>query len=388
MKRKKIFLLILFLQILSYSAESISFRALVELASKDIKKNIYLDKDIKDYEMVLNLAKYQQKGEFFELFESILEENSYSLKYNQKGFYTVVGIGASTQASFPPLNPATKIHFYTYKVKNLTGEEVASAFSVMPNLVYKYLPKSDMIAYSATKEQHSFLKLSLSSTDNTVHHKSIKITIFYTDYEKLQDLGTKISSLGIDLDNIITKSKSNTFSDVSYSLTNSIEFKGYISSLARKGYIDIKQSPTMLLTSGVPTSFKSVKTIPFINSTTTIEDTKESKTEDIQYKDIGLQVFINPKIKKDTVYLDLNLTVEELLDLNSNKPITQKISYMNSVKLSKDAPVLLTGLKKEVLDTTVQTTPIFKNIPIFQDIFKHKSSIKKTKDLNILIEVI
>ena len=135
-------------------------------------------------------------------------------------------------------------------------------------------------------------------------------------------------------------------------------------------------------------SFKSVKTIPFINSTTTIEDTKESKTEDIQYKDIGLQVFINPKIKKDTVYLDLNLTVEELLDLNSNKPITQKISYMNSVKLSKAAPILLTGLKKEVLDTTVQTTPIFKNIPIFQDIFKHKSSIKKTKDLNILIEVI
>ena len=383
---KKIMLILSLLVSSLCSAESISFRELVELASKDIKKNIYIDKNIEDYQMVLNIAKYQQKGEIFDLFEFVLEDNNMTLEYNKKGFYTVSD--SSSTISFPAVDPATKIHFYTYKVKNITNKDVEEALSVMPQVVYKYLPQSDMIAYSATEEQHNFIKLSLSSTDNTVKQRAIKITIFYINKEAIKDQGLKISSLGVDFDNILTKEFSTTNSDITYTLNNAVEFKAYLSALSSKGYINIKQSPTMLLTNGVETSFKSVKNIPYISTTATVEDTKESTKEEVEYKDVGLQIKITPKIKNNYVWLDLNLISEEILDLNNDKPITQKIEYLNSVKVLNDTPILLTGLKKEVETTVKEIVPFFKNVPIFQDVFKHNSKNKSVDELNILIEVV
>ncbi len=376
MKRKILILLVVLAN--SFADTTISFNQLVALAAKDSHKNIYLDKSIKDYEITLNLSNHQKKGEIFELFKDVLADNLFELKYNQaKDYYTVVeGVGFNAQ-KFESVDPAVVIHFYSYRVRNLTAKDISSALSIFPNITYKYLPSSNLIAYSATLQQHKDIKKIIHQFDNNIKSKDIRITIFLSSSNFDYSQGTDISKFGIEIDS------SNTFQ-----IRDALQFSAYISSMAEKGDVKIVQSPRFHLLNGVETAFKSVKTIPYINTTATVEDAKQSTTEEVEYRDVGLQLRLFPTIKKDFVYLDINLTSEEVLDLNNDKPITQKIEYMSSVRVLEDKSILLTGLNKSNTSTVVNSVPLFNSIPIVGGLFSLNSKDNTYMHLNILIESI
>ncbi len=371
-----------------FGSEVVDFDQLVEMASKDVDTNIYLDNSLKDsYEVQLNLSKNPKEGEIFAYFTDILDENNLTLRYNQKfRFYTVVNKKKKREPQFfPEVDPKTKIHFYTYKIKNVTNKDVASALSVMPGIVYKYLPQSDMIAYSATQEQHRFVLESLRNTDNKSLQRSIKITIFATTKGKVKEAGTYIEKAGISFD---TSVFFGNVSDISSAINNIAQFKANMKFMEDNDYIEIFQAPTMLLTNGIEAKFNSVKTVPYLETTSTISDAKTSSTESYNYKDVGLQINVLPKIKKDKIFIDLNLTSEEVLDLNDNRPITQKLTYTNSVVVTKRSPVLLTGFKKTIKSTAGSKIPLLGDIPLFGLLFNFERKKKETVVINILIEVV
>ncbi len=379
---------VLFLSSITFSSETIDFDQLVELASKDASTNIYLDNSLKDeYEIILNLNDNPKNGEIFAFFKEVLLENNLTLRYNSKyNFYTVVNKKKKRVPQvFPELDPAKKIHFYTYKIQNVTNKDVSSALSVMPDVIFKYLPQSDMIAYSATEEQHNFINLSLHNTDNHSKQRSIKITIFATTKGKLKEAGTHIEKFGIEFDNSVFFGN---VSELDSAINNIVQFKANMKFMEEHNYIEIYQSPTMLLTNGIEAKFNSVKTVPYLASTATIQDAQASTTESYSYKDVGLQVRILPKIKKNKIYLDLNLISEELLDINNNRPITQKLTYQNSVVVSKRLPVLLTGFKKTLTVKSGSKVPLLGDIPLFGSLFNFERSNRETVVVNILIEVV
>jgi len=364
-----------------YSDSTISLKDLIKLASQDLNKNIYSSSTLPDLDIFYNAEYNQTKKENFYLLESILFENSYSINPDPlQKFYiikkevdenlTQINITAAAEAK-----EASKIHFYTYEVENVTNKDVADALSVFPNIKYKYLPQSDMIAYSATQEQHEFIINTLSNADNSVKQIPIKLTIFYTSKDISFDQGMSIEKLGLSLD-----------SQNAYTLSNIFQFKAYVSSLQTQGYAKIDQSPTLLLVNGSETLFKSVKNIPYLDSSASVTNVQQAVTEQYNYKDVGLQIKILPKIKDNYVFLDINLLSEDLLDFNDGKPLTQKLEYVNSVMVSKDKPLLLTGFKKNSRSWDKSSVPIFSQIPLLRDIFSKNNRGEGFDYLSILIE--
>ena len=151
---------------------------------------------------------------------------------------------------------------------------------------------------------------------------------------------------------------------------------------------NISQSPTVRLTNGVKSTVTSVMNVPYLKTTSTVDAQTNSVTEQYDYKDIGLQINILPKIKNDWVYLNLNLISEELISLDDDKPITQKITYKNSVKLTKGKPILLTGIKKVSKHFEKSGIPLLQAFPLIGQLFRKKSVRNEEQNINILIEVI
>jgi type II secretory pathway component GspD/PulD (secretin) len=98
--------------------------------------------------------------------------------------------------------------------------------------------------------------------------------------------------------------------------------------------------------------------------------------------------YINPKIKGNSVFLNLELVSEELLNQNDNKPITQKITYKNYVKVKRGKPILLTGIKKVSQSLERDGVPILSDLPIIGQLFKSRSKKDSELNINIMIELV
>ena len=305
-----------------FSSELMSFKKLTELASKDLGKNIYLDKDLPKYSVEFNLVDHQKKGEVYEFYKIVLFENDMILQYNRRGdFYFIKEKKPTVEplvAPEPmPVHETLKLHYYTYKIKHITNEDVVDSMAIFPNVKYKYLKQSDMIAYSATRRDHESVKRILRRSDNEVLHKTIKITLFAINKKNLLAFGSSINAFEYNFDGsfdgIISAFRSGNASV--FELKDNFAIGFTLHALQGHSLADIFQSPTMRLTNGVESSVTSVMNVPYLQTTAMVDSTTNSVTEQYEYKDIGLQIKVMPKIKDDWIYLNLNLISEELLSL-------------------------------------------------------------------------
>ncbi len=337
----------------------------------------------------------------YEFYKIVLFEHDLYLQYNRKGkFYWVKKMEKELEATPPALiHESLKLHYYTYKIKNITNQDVVDAMTIFQNVKYKYLKQSDVIAYSATRSTHEQIVKILRRSDNKVKHSTVKITLFAMNDKNIKSWGSDIHQLNFsaDISNVTTKAN-NMIDSVLDSLTSkkTSSFKLNTNSLfsftlhALKGHslVDILQEPTIRLTNGVESVVTSVMNVPYLKTTAKTDSTTNSVTESYDYKDIGLQIRINPKIKDDWVYLELDLISEELLSLDDDKPITQKITYRNTIKVEKYKPILLTGIKKVSKRFEKNGIPILSDIPILGQLFKEHSNATEEQNINILIELL
>ena len=388
----KVLLLLSSVVITAYSSELITFKKLTELASNDLGKNIYLDKDLPKYSVEFNLVDYQKKGQVYEFYKIVLFENDLLLQYNNSGdFYFIKEKKKELVAKEPlPIHETKKLHYYTYKIKHITNEDVVNAMTIFPNVKFKYLKQSDIIAYSATLSDHNQVKKILRKADNKVLHKTVKLTMFSINKNRLKEVGSDLSKFQLDVDLTLGGIVDNlvTENTTVFNLTNTAYVSLALRAMEAYSVANISQSPTVRLTNGVKSTVTSVMNVPYLKTTSTVDAQTNSVTEQYDYKDIGLQINILPKIKNDWVYLNLNLISEELISLDDDKPITQKITYKNSVKLTKGKPILLTGIKKVSKHFEKSGIPLLQAFPLIGQLFRKKSVRNEEQNINILIEVI
>lgn len=396
-KTKRALVFLISLVSLLHADALMSFKELTKLASEDLGKNIYLDKELPDYSVEINLADHQKRGEVYEFFKIVLFENNLHLQYNKRGdFFFIKEVKKKPEplvAVEPmPVHKTLKMHYYTYRIKNITNKDVVEAMAIFPNVIFKFLKQSDMIAYSATRSDHLQVKRILRKSDNAVLHRTIKISLFSVNKNNLKELGASISAFEYGIN-------SNKFRDIISSFHTkgtdafAIASDGFnvdwtMKALEGWSVIDIFQSPTMRLTNGVESSVTSVVNVPYLRTTSTVDSTTNSTTEQYEYKDIGLQIKVNPKIKNDFIYLDLDLISEELISLDDDKPITQKVTYKNSVKITKGVPILLTGVQKTSTKFVKDNVPFLSDIPLLGELFKGTSTATENQNINILIEIL
>ena len=388
MKKVIIFITLFTVMLLS---QEVNFRELAKLASDDLQKNIYIDKDIEGYVVDFNIANHQKRGELYEYFKIMLEDNNMSLQYNKRGdFYFVRDILAPAPRPIAPItiHKELKKHYYTYKIRNITNIDVLDSLEIFEDIKYKYLKQSDMIAYSATTSQHREIRKILKRADRSVLSKRIKITIFSVNKKKLKAMGTQFNSFGINIGSSV-KDKLTSNSSSFFSFNNSFEINAYMTALNSWGFTTISQSPTLLLSNGIEATLESVANIRYSLGSSSVSNTAGSTTsQNYKYKDVGLKIKIKPKIKKRFVYLDLSLISEDLISIEKDNPTVSKISYINSFKVKKGKPLLLTGINKTIIKNLKSSIPFLSKLPIFGFMFKGKTLSKEEQNINILIEVL
>jgi len=370
------------------ASEVLTFSQLTELASHDIGKNIFLDKSIPEYKVEINLVDHAKEGQMFQFYKVVLFDHNLTLKYDIMGeFYS---IKSKSKQPTPPalIHKDLKLHYYSYKIKNITNTDIIDAMSIFPNIKYKYLKQSDMIVYSATRIQHAKIKKILLATDNNVKSSTIKITLFTFHKSKVKEYGSSLEvfKFGSGVDTIFKALT--TGASASFSVEGNYLLDFSLKALEAHGLVDVYQEPTMLLTNGIETVIDSVVNVAYKSSTITTQDDKGVARDQLSYRDIGLRINVLPKIKNDFVYLNLNLISEELLSLENDKPFTQKITYKNSVKLKKGKPILLTGIKKVSKHYERDGVVLLSDIPLIGNLFKKESKHQEEQNMNILIEVL
>ena len=372
------------------SADPISFRDLTALVSGDLKRNIYLDKDIKDYQLELNIADHSKRGELYELYKIVLFEHDLKLQFNKRGKFYFVSRLTKKELQKSDKYADNVIHYYHYKIRNITNEDVVNVMKIFPSVKFTYLKQSDIIAYSATEPVHKEVLSLLKRADNKVKSKTIRITIFTVNKDRAKEYGSKISKIGIGFNYNVENLFSSLISSASrvFTLGDVSTFAFLLYAMEHYGVADIQQSPTLLVTNGKKTLVNSVLNVPYKESTTTTKETRTITRDQIKYRDIGLVVNVDPKIKGNSVFLDLNLVSEELLSEKDNKPITQKITYHNFVTVKRGKPILLTGIKKVSKTYEKSGVPILSSIPIIGELFKYQTKKHSELNINIMIELV
>ncbi|MGW8169472.1 MAG: type II secretion system protein GspD [Sulfurovaceae bacterium] len=268
---------------------------------------------------------------------------------------------------------------YTYNLKYVTFDDLQSVISSFPSVSVKYLKSYNQIIFSCNEDKYKDIRNMILSVDVPIRSKNIKITVFNSSDDVSSDIGIKINKLGFKLEN-------STFQSFDF-YNNLLEFDAYISALKNNNKISISQSPTFFLINGNKLSFKSVKNIPYITQTSEVQNTGTSTTSSYSYKDVGLQIELTPRISKKSTLLELNLKIEDLIDLNLDKPLTNRLEYTNTIVMN-NVPVLLTGLKKTINANNVISIPLLGDLPYIGNMFKFKSNKNETSNMSILIEFI
>ncbi len=376
MKRVILMLLILLNPLFS-NFDKLTLRELARLAASDINKNIIVPKKIPKIEVEVNLEDNQGRGALYQLFQNVLF--AYDLRLKRRGKYYIV-----VKDDYKDIKK--KLHTFKYCFKGVTADDAKELMSIF-DIKFKYLLMNDCIVYRSTKDLKKEIRAVLKSTDTKLKTKVIKLTIFATNLEKLKNDGIFTDGLELGFENFVDTYFGDSGTSTTYELKAVANFKAVLKYLQQRGISNIMQSPTILLTNGVPATFKAVRTIPYLQTKSKVQDTKQSTTEEYSYKDVGLQIKITPKIKRNYIYLTLNLISEDIVSLNNNRPITQKIEYKNSVILKKGRAILLTGFKKVSKSRTYQRN-IFTYIPIIGRYLGGKTNDYQKMQISLFIQML
>jgi general secretion pathway protein D len=153
-----------------------------------------------------------------------------------------------------------------------------------------------------------------------------------------------------------------------------------------KNITDIVSSPTVSIFDGKKTVFEVVKNIPFKTGQTVSNDNITKTTTSIDYKDVGLKLEVLPIINKNQAFLDLSLTIENILD-KSDTPVTSKRHFKQYVSLNVGETFVLNGINQTESYTDDFKTPFLSDIPYIGWLFKNEYEDIKTSNLTVLLEL-
>lgn len=283
------------------------------LVSKDIDKKVIVADDIasSDYLIDLDLSSDFAQGELYDIFKSYLSQHDLSLIDRGSSLIVVKNNYTAKPVTLPKMpiaSDAVQKHYYMYKIRHITNEDVANVLSIFTDelgepIKYIYLKQSDMIAYASTPSMHQKIKRVLAGSDNTVMQRKVKISFFTLDSSKLSEVGADIEKLAYSMDFSFSGLINSILHHerVTINSSDAGTFKFLLYALESRGVAKIYHEPTLVLTNGVKTSISYVKNIGYKISTTTVKENIETTKDSIKYRDVGFKMDIFPKISDDWI---------------------------------------------------------------------------------------
>lgn len=376
---KKICLLVLIYinTVLASEFIDIPLKEYIKIVSKQQNISIVIDKNI-DSNYSIFLSSSLDESVYFDILETILRKNNMILKFNKNHYY----IAKKTKRT------SLKNKVFSYKFHYLNEEDINGLMSIY-NYKYKYIKSLKSIFIDCSVRDYNKLIKVFNEYDLIPNQKKLKITILDTNLTKLKEYGFNNTL------NIASSENSSLFFNFlafPFSSTNILpdlkrsNFTTFIKFMNSKNFTKILSSPTITIFDNKKSLFEVVKNIPYKTGETVSNDTITKTTTSISYKDVGLKLEVLPIINNDQAFLDLTLTIENILD-KSDTPVTSKRHFKQYVSLNTNETFILNGINQTETYNDDFKTPFLSDIPYIGWLFKNEMEDIKTSNLTILLEL-
>ena len=231
----------------------------------------------------------------------------------------------------------------------------------------------------------------LSTLDIQAKQVMLKFYILSYDSKKIKERGIKFGSVYKALDSSVQTAVNALVFPLSTSknILSSTSFYSALHFLNSNNDINIKQFPYVLVKNNNAFKFESVQNIPYLVKNTQTNSSTVQNNNSYVYKDVGLKIHGTASIYKLFVTLNLDLTIEDIINTSGDKltPSTNK-RYLNSITNLKYGQVLiLSGVKRTKKEYTHLAVPFLSNIPYLGKVFTYDYTSNTSSNISVAIQV-
>ncbi|QKF67177.1 type II secretion/transformation system, D protein [Arcobacter venerupis] len=378
-KMKLVLLIFLFLNNLKAETLEMNLATFATYASEVNNVNILIDDALKNENIIFIIN--DKESYMLEAFRRAVNLKGLELVQTEK-FYFVTKKDLYVE----------DLKYRSIKLNFVKYEDIQNFLKVYEDRIkFEFISTSKtLLIYSKEKEFNS-IKQMIGSIDTLPKQLKLKVTILETNLDKLKELGSDSSSINLQNDGNFF------FNLVSYpfSVNNNVDsskkdnFYTFLKYLNSTGTSDIVSNPVLTLSDEKEIKFNDVRNVPYNMGTTTINDANLRTSNTTEFRDVGLQITITSHIYEDNqVYLDLELSVSNILSNTDNLPITSKKYVKQSFQLPVGKLFVLTGINKKELLTSYNEIPVLADIPFMGWLFKYDSKQETNNNLTVVFELI
>ena len=377
---KKVIILLSLLCNLFGSVIEMPLSRLAGLVASEHKINIVINKSVDLDSEIIYVESLGRNMYLLSTLRLLLNQRGYNLIFDGSSNYYYV-------EKQPDL--ISKPHFI--KLKTPIYDDLASTLDLL-GVTHAYIPNTHSLTYFCNDLVHKQVLSLVKSNDIIPEQFSLKITIVETNINKINNRGADLQLYASSLSgasqsflNLLTtpfSSNVNTFEGANLGFTGVLKF------LNQNSLSDIRSSPIFTVQSNKKISFAAVQNIPYKKGSTSVNGATETQTEQIDYLDIGLKINLMPKMVLSTLYIDLDLTLENILDKSTLTPSTSKRSLVNSFQLKRGEVLVLSGINQDEEQNLHYGIPFLESLPFIGSIFSFDSKELINRNLTISIEVI
>lgn len=388
--KKILFCLVLILTINSnLSANTISlqnYKELVEMTLRDLivdvltnsNKSFIIDKNI-DVDLLIFYKPEEPKNINF--LKKILISNGYELTFSND-VYFIKKIEVLTD-----IPKEEKLYLKSIDLKYLNFSDIENILKLQ-KVDYSYLKNVNRIFLNCSDEKFNEVKQFINNIDVLPRQQKIKISIIETNLGKLKNYETLINAnfnnsqklvfdflLGTPL-NINNKANYDNVDSVLKFLNSNNISKSIIDTV-----VNLENNEEFKLISS--------QNIPFLTTSNTLSELTVNEVNRYDYKDVGLNLKINPIITDDLLNINLNFSYSQLLDSNADKPITTKKELNEKFSINKENKrFIISGINNFSKSSKIESIPFLSDIPLLGLLFKNEYINESFTTTTILIEFV
>lgn len=162
-----------------------------------------------------------------------------------------------------------------------------------------------------------------------------------------------------------------------YTLTNGA-LTGFINMLQTDKKFQVLSTPRIFTSNGIQAEINISQSIPYVLSTRT--DTSGALTYNYAFQDVGIVLTVTPRITSNGyVTMEVTQTANDLQGFTDfNAPIVNQRQADTTVSVKDGETIILGGIIRKDISTTVKKLPLLGDIPILGNLFRStsKSNVK------------
>jgi general secretion pathway protein D len=158
-----------------------------------------------------------------------------------------------------------------------------------------------------------------------------------------------------------------------------------LSALATDTRFNVLATPRIFTANNQPAEINIGQQVPYILST--LVDTNGAQTFNYGYLNVGIILDVVPRIAQSgLVTMDVQQTANELVTFTSfNAPIINQREATTEVSVMDGQTVIIGGIIRDQVSTTVNKTPILGDIPLIGSLFRSTDKTKSKTELMVFL---